>query len=140
MIKDLIIKSENLAITLNAIVEILKAEGKNQGGCGFLSDGNGVFHLLLQDTDSARPILESTKLTVSEERDVFVIIADGGNNISRKLNGVTEVAQNFYVLKVPGDGSVKVSTHIDTNDDNNQDAPGCSHIIFDILHNLGLTK
>jgi hypothetical protein len=140
MAKDLIIKSEDLAITLNVIGKLLKADGKNQGGYGFLSDGSGVFHILVQDADSARHILESNKISVLEEQDVWVIIAEHGDNAILKLNGVIgNTADNFYLLKVPDNGAVEIKTRI-SSDDDTEDAGGCSHIFYAILHSLGLTK
>lgn len=140
MPRDLIIKSDDPAVTLNVLGEMVKTAENNPGGYGFINEGSGVVHLLLQDADNARHILASNRIPVSEEHDVLIIIADVGGNTSLKLNGIKKDTSNIFVVKVPENGSVEINTHIEVGDDSNQDARRCSHIIFDMLGSLGLNK
>ena len=57
-----------------------------------------------------------------------------------KSNDVKVDSSNRYVLDVPENGAAQVPTTIESRDHDSQDAQGCSHILFDILHSLGLTK
>jgi hypothetical protein len=141
MPKELIIKDMELKVTLNIIDEILRTDGNNQGGCGFINSEGGVLHLLLQNVDSARHVLESNKLPISEERDVLIIMAHSEVDSSwvSRLNEAEANAHGIYKLIVPENGTVEISTHIEAKE-TTPDARGCYRIIFNILESLRLTK
>jgi hypothetical protein len=147
MPRELIIKGIDLKATLNVIDEILRTKGNNEGGCGFIIGESGVLHLILQNADSARYVLESNKLPIAEERDVLLIMAHSGvdsswdweHHISPRFDKAEALAKGLYILTVPEGGQVEISTHIEAQD-NPPDATGCSGIIFNILHSLRLTK
>ena len=139
MPKDLTINLDDPAGSLAVVGEALGVGGKNtEGGFGFLSGGKRVFHLLVQDAHSARRVLEASKIPVSEERDVLVIIADAGEKTITDLSGVETIGPDVYVLKVPDNGSARITTRIQASEktDDTQDPLGCSHIIVGILRRL----
>ena len=148
MPKALTIKFEDFTDTLAVLGQALGIAEKNaEGGCGLLIEGRGMLHLLVQDADSARHVLEASKITVSEERDVILIISDPWESAVSDLSKFERIGESVYVLRVPRNGSVKITTRIEgkettdyTRDDPARDAPGCRHTIVAILRWLRLIK
>ena len=140
MPKDLTIHLDDPLGSLSVVGEALGLGRKNsEGGFGFLGEGQGVFHLLVQDLVTARHALEGGQLAVLEEKDALVIIADMGEKAIMDLSGGEMVAENFFKLKVPDNGSIKITINIEANEEPNDkpDAPGC---IVALLRWLGLIK
>ncbi|MFQ5819769.1 MAG: ACT domain-containing protein [Candidatus Heimdallarchaeota archaeon] len=97
MPKDLIIILEDRPGTLADVGEALGKAGINiDGVCGFPCEGEGIFHILVEDADAARSAIKKTGFEVRGERSVLVLeiedrpgefgkitrrIADAGVNI-----------------------------------------------------------
>jgi hypothetical protein len=74
MPKDLTVIIEDRPGTLADLGEATGRAGINiDGMCGFLSEGKGVIHILVEDADSTRRTLEGAGLEVREERDVVIL-------------------------------------------------------------------
>jgi hypothetical protein len=74
MTKDLTVILEDRPGTLADVGEALGKAGINiEGGCGFPCEGEGVFHILVEDAAAARRALEETGLEVRGERQVLVL-------------------------------------------------------------------
>jgi hypothetical protein len=74
MPKDLTVIIEDRPGTLADLGEATGRAGINiDGMCGFLSEGKGVIHILVEDADSTRRALEGAGLDVREERDVVIL-------------------------------------------------------------------
>jgi hypothetical protein len=140
MPKDLTIHLDDPAGSLPVVGKALGLGRKSgEGGFGFLGEGQGVFHLLVQDAATAQRALEAGQLAILEEKDVLVIIAEMGEKATMDLSGGEMAAENFYKVKVPDNGSVKITISIQANEETNDksEAPGC---IVAFLRWLGLTK
>ena len=97
MATDLTVILENRPGTLADLGGTLGKAGINiEGLCGFPSEGDGVFHVLVEDAAAARSALEEAGIEVRSERQVVVLecedrpgelgkicrrIADAGVNI-----------------------------------------------------------
>jgi hypothetical protein len=53
-----------------------KASINIDGCCGFLCEGKGVLHILVQDASAARRVLEGAGFEVHDERQVLVLKAE----------------------------------------------------------------
>ena len=74
MAKDLTVILENRPGTLADLGEALGKAGINiEGMCGFPCEGQGVMHLLVEDTAGVRSTLEGIGITVAGERDVLIL-------------------------------------------------------------------
>ncbi len=72
--KDLTVILENRPGTLADMGEALGKAGINmEGECGFPCEGEGLIHILIEDTAAARKALEEVGLEVRAERDVLVL-------------------------------------------------------------------
>ena len=97
MAKDLTVILEDRPGTAADLGEALGNAGINiEGLCGFPVEGKGIVHVLVEDADAARKVLEDAGLEVRDESDVLVLeiedkpgaygdicrkIADAGVNI-----------------------------------------------------------
>ena len=73
MAKDLTISVEDRPGELARIGEALGQAGVNiEGVAGFVSEGRGIIHLLVEDAAGARAALEGAGIVVSEEADALV--------------------------------------------------------------------
>ena len=74
MAKDLTVILENRPGTLADLGEALGKAGINiEGMCGFPCEGQGVMHLLVEDTAGVSSALEGIGITVAGERDVLIL-------------------------------------------------------------------
>jgi hypothetical protein len=74
MSKDLTVILEDRPGMLAELGEAMGKAGINiDGMCGFLAEGKGVIHMLVEDTEAARSALEGAGLDVREERDVLML-------------------------------------------------------------------
>jgi hypothetical protein len=74
MAKDLTVILEDRPGTLADMGEALGKAGINiDGMCGFLSEGKGVIHILVEDAAGARSALEGAGIDVGAEREVVVV-------------------------------------------------------------------
>jgi hypothetical protein len=74
MPKDLTVIIEDRPGTLADLGEATGKAGLNiDGMCGFLSEGKGVIHILVEDAEATRLALKGSGLEVREERDVVIL-------------------------------------------------------------------
>jgi hypothetical protein len=74
MATDLTVVLENRPGTLADMGEALGKAGINiDGCCGFLCEGKGVLHILVQDASAARRVLEGAGFEVRDERSVLIL-------------------------------------------------------------------
>ncbi len=74
MTKDLTVILEDRPGTLADVGEALGKAGINIDGlCGFSCEGEGIFHILVEDAAAARRVLEEIGLEVRGERQVLVL-------------------------------------------------------------------
>ena len=74
MSKDLTVILEDRPGMLAELGEAMGKAGINiDGMCGFLAEGKGVIHMLVEDAEAARSALEVAGLDVREERDVLML-------------------------------------------------------------------
>lgn len=74
---DLTIILDNRPGTIAAAAEALGGAGLNiEGTCGFPCEGEGILHVLVEDTDTARQAAEDAGFEVRGERDVVVVDID----------------------------------------------------------------
>jgi hypothetical protein len=74
MSKDLTVILEDRPGMLAELGEAMGKAGINiDGMCGFLAEGKGVIHMLVEDAEAARSALEGAGLDVREERDVLML-------------------------------------------------------------------
>jgi hypothetical protein len=74
MPKDLTVHLEDRPGALAEVGELLGGAGINIDGiCGMLCGGIGVLHILLEDSQRARTVLEDAGVEVLEESEVFVV-------------------------------------------------------------------
>jgi hypothetical protein len=74
MSKDLTVILEDRPGMLAELGEAMGKAGINiDGMCGFLAEGKGVIHVLVEDAEAARSALEGAGLDVREERDVLML-------------------------------------------------------------------
>ncbi len=77
MARDLVIRVEDRPGALAEVCEVAGLAGINlDGGCGFLCEGNGVFHVLVDDVSGFRRVSEGRSFHIMEEQDVLVIDMD----------------------------------------------------------------
>lgn len=85
---DLTITLEDRPGTLADAAEALGNAGVNiEGGCGFVVDGRGTFHLLVEDPSAARSALQGAGARVEGEREVLVV------GIENKPGALGEIAR-----------------------------------------------
>jgi hypothetical protein len=73
MAKDLVITAENRPGVLAAIGEALGGAGINiEGLCAVAAAGRGTIHVIVEDVDRARSVLQDAGAQVGEESDVLV--------------------------------------------------------------------
>ena len=71
--KDLAICLRNFPGALAEMGETLGNAGVSlEGGGGFIFDGKGIVHFLIEDTNTARKALEEKEIKVLEEREVLI--------------------------------------------------------------------
>lgn len=77
MSKDLTITLENRPGTLADMGEVLGRAGINIDGIGgFVTAGEGIFHILVEDGEAARRALEEAGMQARDERDVLVLAVE----------------------------------------------------------------
>jgi hypothetical protein len=74
MARDLTVVLEDRPGTLAGMGEALGKAGINIDGlCGFLCEGKGVIHVLVEDAPPARKVLEDAGIEVKGDRPVMVL-------------------------------------------------------------------
>ena len=71
---DLTVTLENRPGTLAELREATGAAGINlDASCGFLCEGRGVLHVLVEDAAGARRVIEDAGFETSDEREVLLL-------------------------------------------------------------------
>jgi hypothetical protein len=95
MPKDLTVILKNVPGTFASLGEALGNAGINIDGiCGFPAEGEGVVHLLVEDTAGARSAIEGAGHEVRAERDVLIV------DVQDKPGEVGRVCRTLAVAEV----------------------------------------
>ena len=100
--KDMTILLEDRPGTLAEVAEVLGKAGVNiEGGCGYPAIGRGIFHILVENENTARTALEGAGITVSEVNNVIVLdIENQPGNLAAELRKISSEGVNatlFYI-------------------------------------------
>ncbi len=104
MTKDLTVILEDRPGTLADVGEALGKAGINiEGGCGFPCEGEGVFHILVEDAAAARRALEEIGLEVRGERQVLVLeIEDRPGALGEVSRRIANAGVNIDLVYLAG--------------------------------------
>ena len=90
MATDLTVILENRPGTLADMGEALGKAGLNiEGSCAFPCEGVGVMHILVDDSSTARKVLEESDFEVKDEREVLVV------DVITRPGGLGEIARKI---------------------------------------------
>lgn len=100
MAKDLTVILSNVPGTFASMGEALGDAGINiEGICGFPSEGEGVVHLLVEDTAGARSALEGAGHQIRAERDVLLAdIQDTPGEVGRVCRKIANTGVNLDLV------------------------------------------
>ena len=106
MVTDLAVRLLNQPGTLLRASEALGRAGINiEGACGYVCDGQGVFHVLVEDAERARRALIDAGLEVQTERRVVTTsVANKPGSAAAVLARVAAAKLNIDLLYVTHDG------------------------------------
>ena len=106
MVTDLAVRLLNQPGTLLRASEALGRAGINiEGACGYVCDGQGVFHVLVEDAERARRALIDAGLEVQTERRVVTTsVANEPGSAAAVLARVAAAKLNVDLLYVTQDG------------------------------------
>lgn len=92
--------------TLAEASDVLGRAGVNiDGGCGFVCDGLGVFHVLVRDAEPARRALIDSGFEIQDERQVVIVpVEDRPGAMAAVLRRVAAGGLNIDLLYLTGDG------------------------------------
>ena len=108
MTTDLTIGLLDAPGTLARASDALGRAGVNiEGACGYVVDGHGVYHVLVQDAERARRALMDSGFEIQAERSVVVIpIENRPGEAARLLRRVAEADVNLDILYTTLDGQI----------------------------------
>jgi hypothetical protein len=103
---DLTVGLVNQPGTLLRASDALARAGLNiEGACGYVCEGQGVFHVLVEEAERARRALLDAGLEIQEERQVVVTpIENRPGSASAVLRRVAEAGANVDLLYTTPDG------------------------------------
>jgi hypothetical protein len=106
MATDLMVGLVNRPGSLLRAGEALGRAGVNiEGACGYVCEGQGVFHVLVEDAERARRALIDAGLEIQAERRVVVTaIEDRPGSAAEVLRRVTDAAVSIDLLYATADG------------------------------------
>lgn len=106
MATDLTVRLVNQPGTLLRASDALGRAGVNiDGACGYVSDGQGVYHVLVEDVERARRALIDAGLEIQEERHVVTTaVEDQPGSAAAVLRRVADAKVNIDLLYVTVDG------------------------------------
>jgi hypothetical protein len=106
MVTDLTVRLLNQPGTLLRASDALGRAGINiEGACGYVCDGHGVFHVLVEDAERARRALIDAGLEVQAERRVVTTSVDNKpGSAAALLARVAAAKLNIDLLYVTLDG------------------------------------
>jgi len=100
MAKDLTVILNNVPGTFASLGEALGGAGINIDGiCGFPAEGEGVVHMLVEDTAGARSAIEGAGHEVRAERDVLVVdVQDKPGEVGRVCRALADAGVNLDLI------------------------------------------
>ena len=100
MPKDLTVILQERPGTLADMAELLEKEGINiEGICGTKFQGGGFIHILVEDANKARRVLEANGLKISKERDVLIKdIEDRPGTLAKLTRRLANAEVNIEVI------------------------------------------
>ncbi len=100
MLKDLTLILKDRPGVLAMVGEILGKAGVNiEGICGMLFDDNAIVHILVQDADKARQILEAKQFPVSGGVEVLVLeVEDHPGTLGKVARQLAEAEMNIHLI------------------------------------------
>ena len=106
MATDLMVTLADEPGTLLRASEALGKAGVNiDGACGYVSEGRGVYHVLVADAEQARRALIDAGLEVQEERRVVVTgVENVPGSAAAVLRRIAEAHVNIELMYLTADG------------------------------------
>ncbi len=103
---DLTVRLLNQPGTLLRASEALGRAGVNiEGTCGYVEDGQGIYHVLVTDVDQARRALIDAGLEIQAERRVAVVaVRNEPGSAAAVLRRVAEANVNVDLVYLTVDG------------------------------------
>ena len=100
MATDLTVILNNVPGTFASLGEALGGAGINIDGiCGFPAEGEGVVHLLVEDTAGARSAIEGAGHEVRGEREVLVVdVQDKPGEVGRVCRALADAGVNLDLI------------------------------------------
>jgi hypothetical protein len=94
--------------TLARASDALGRAGVNiEGACGYVTDGRGVYHVLVRDAERARRALLNAGFEIQTERPVLVLpIENRPGEAARLLRRVADAKVNLDILYTTLDGQI----------------------------------
>jgi hypothetical protein len=92
--------------TLARASDVLGRAGINiDGACGYVCDGQGSYHVLVEDAEQARRALIDPGFTIDDERRVVIApIENRPGAAGALLRGVADMGVNIDLLYMTADG------------------------------------
>lgn len=109
MPRDLTVVLQDRPGTVADAAQALGRAGVNiEGACGFVSSGEGILHLLVDDAAKARRAMEEAGLEVREDREVIVLdrLPDQPGSLGDALRRIADAGGNLNLIYNGQDGSV----------------------------------
>lgn len=108
MAKDLTIILEDRPGALAAMGQALGKAGVNmEGSGGFVFEGKGVLHILVEDAGAARRALQGAGIEVHGERDVLVLdIPDQPGELGKAARRMADAGVNIDLVYLNTKGKV----------------------------------
>jgi hypothetical protein len=103
---DLTVSLVNQPGTLLSASDALARAGINiEGACGYVCEGRGVYHVLVEETERARRALIDVGFEIQAERSVLIApIENQPGSAAAVLRRVAEAGANVDLLYVAADG------------------------------------
>jgi hypothetical protein len=108
MAKDLMVELEDRPGTLADLGEALGNAGINiDGGCGFPVGGRATLHILVEDADGARKVIEGAGLSVTDQRDVLLLdVTDKPGELGGIARRMADVGVNIDLVYLSARGQI----------------------------------
>jgi hypothetical protein len=105
---DLTVSLVNQPGTLLSASDALARAGINiEGACGYVCEGRGVYHVLVEETERARRALIDAGFEIQAERSVLIApIENQPGSVAAVLRRVAEAGANVDLLYVAADGRI----------------------------------
>ena len=105
---DLTVGLVNQPGTLLRASDALGRAGVNiEGACGYVCDGQGVYHVLVEDARRARSALMDAGLEIQDEREVVATpVANRPGSAAAILRGIADAGVNIDLIYVTADSQL----------------------------------